>query len=133
MTHAIKSKIYNVLLLTTSLFGFLEWGAGNHRFLFQAEAEIFVKMMADPSNGLHPFIILPFAGQLLLLITLFQKNPNKKMSLIGMSCLGILLLLLFLIGCMGLNSRVISASIPYLAVSVLTILHHRRRVATTQE
>ena len=39
----MKSKIYNLLLILTSLVGYLEWGRKNHQFLFEAEAEIFTK------------------------------------------------------------------------------------------
>lgn len=129
MTHSLKSKLLNLLLLITSLFGFLEWGAGNHRFLFQAEAEIIEKMIADPSNGLHPLVILPLIGQILLLITLFQQNPGKIITHIGMFSLGILLLLMFFIGCIDFNLKILASSIPFLLMAVLTILHHRKKAA----
>ncbi len=39
----LKSKILNFLLLITSLIGYLEWGNGQHTFLFQAEVDIIAK------------------------------------------------------------------------------------------
>jgi len=78
----MKAKILNALLLVTSLFGYLEWGGNNHLFLFQAEGEIFSKLISDPTSVIHPFILLPIIGQALLLITLFQKTPHKLISYI---------------------------------------------------
>lgn len=125
MTSATKSKILNILLILTSLLGFLEWGKGNQLFLIQAEAEIFVKMIENPMSVLHPFTIMPFIGQILLLITLFQRRPNKKLTYIGMACIGILLTLMFAIGCMELNFKILASTIPFLMVGFLTIRHNR--------
>lgn len=70
----MKSKLLNFLLIVTSLLGYLEWGGDNHIFLFKAEAEILSKLFTDPLSVLHPFTLLPLAGQIILLITLFQKK-----------------------------------------------------------
>jgi hypothetical protein len=43
MKETTKSKFFNLLLILTSLLGYLEWGKGHQMFLFQAEAEIFAK------------------------------------------------------------------------------------------
>ena len=52
-------------------------GATNKMFLFQAEAEIIAKIFIDPVSILHPFTVLPLLGQVLLIITLFQKRAGK--------------------------------------------------------
>ena len=51
----MKSKLLNALLIVTSLFGYMEWGGGNHLFLFQAEGQVLAKMFTDPMSVLHPF------------------------------------------------------------------------------
>lgn len=33
----MKGKIFNIILIITSLFGYLEWSGDSHSFLFQAE------------------------------------------------------------------------------------------------
>ena len=76
----MKGKILNALLIVSSLFGFLEWGRNYKMFLFQLEAEIVTKFFKDPISVLHPFTILPFLGQVILLITLFQKSPSKLLT-----------------------------------------------------
>jgi hypothetical protein len=76
----MKGKILNLLVILTSLIGFLQWGKGNSMFLFQAEAEVLSKLFVSPMDVIHPLIILPLLGQILLFFTLFQKEPNKFLT-----------------------------------------------------
>jgi len=73
----MKRKAYNLGLLLTSLIGYLEWGGNNNTFLFQAEGEILSKLFTDPGSVVHPFTLLPMTGQLILIVTLFLKEPTK--------------------------------------------------------
>lgn len=122
----MKTKILNLLLILTSLLGYLEWGGGNHIFLFKAESEIILKLFTSPSEVLHPFIILPLAGQILLLVTLFQKAPAKTLTYISIIGLGLLLGFMFIIGLMSLNTKVLFSTIPFLTVSIWAVLHNRK-------
>lgn len=122
----MKSKILNLLLILTSLIGYLEWGGGKHLFLFQAEAEIFSKLFSDPLSVLHPLIFMPLIAQIILLITLFRSKPSKLLTYISIGCLSTLLVLMLLIGLMSLNFKMIFSVIPFITVAVITILHHRR-------
>lgn len=127
----MKGKIYNLLLVITSLFGYLEWGKENHLFLFQAEAEIFKKFFTSPDSVLHPFILLPFAGQILLLLTLLQKQPNRIMTFIGLGCIGILLAFMLFVGCLSLNIKIILSTLPFLIIAFLTIKFQRSNKGNT--
>ena len=120
----MKSKILNLLVVLTSLVGFLEWGETNQLFLFQVEAEIILKLFKNPSSALHPFVILPLFGQLLLLFTLFQPKPNKILTFIGIALLTLLLGFMFIIGVISLNIKIICSSIPFLITAVLTVRHY---------
>lgn len=122
----MKSKILNFLLIITSLFGYLEWGGNNHMFLFQTEIEIFSKLLIHPTSVIHPLTILPLLGQLFLLFTLFQKEPSKKLTFIGITCIGILILLMFIIGIMSWNFKILTSTLPFIALSIVTIFHHRK-------
>ena len=122
----MKGKILNALLIISSLFGFLEWGHNNKMFLFQLEAEIVSKIFNDPKSVLHPFTIIPFLGQVLLLITLFQRSPGKILTYMGIGGIGILLGLMFLIGCISFNLKILFSTIPFLAIAYFTIRHHRK-------
>jgi hypothetical protein len=127
----MKGKILNLLLILTSLIGYLEWGKDNTAFLFQVEAGILSKIFTDPISVIHPFTILPLAGQLLLFFTLFQKEANKILTLTGMAGLGILLALMFFIGCISLNLKILASTIPFLVVGYLTIRNYRKINSST--
>lgn len=122
----MKSKILNFLLIFFSLFGYLEWSGNQHIFLFEAEIEIFSKLFTSPNSVLHPFIILPIIAQFLLLITLFQKTPSKKLTIISVFGLGILLVFMLFIGIISLNYKIAFSTIPFIVVSIVTMLHHRK-------
>ena len=122
----MKSKILNLLLVITSLFGYLEWSGDSRMFLFQAEGEIFLKLFTDPISILHPFIVLPLISQIILLFTLFQKNPSKILTYISIGGLSILLVFMFIIGLLSFNYKIAISSIPFLTVSFLAIRHFRK-------
>jgi hypothetical protein len=125
METNLKSKLLNFLLILTSLFGFLEWGGGSHIFLFQAEGEVVSKLFTDPLSVLHPLTILPMIGQILLLITLFQKKPGKILTYIGLACVGILLAFMFVVGAMSQNGKIMLSVLSFLVLAFITIRHHR--------
>ena len=122
----MKSKILNFLLIIFSLFGYLEWSGNNHLFLFEAEIEIFSKLFTRPISVLHPFIVLPIAAQFILLFTLFQNKPSKKLTYISIFGLGILFLFMLFIGIISLNYKIALSTIPFIVVSIVTMLHHRK-------
>ncbi len=122
----MKNKILNSFLIITSLFGYLEWSGNNHTFLFQAEGEILSKLFTDLTSTLHPFTILPLIGQLILIVTLFQNKPSKNLSYIGIGCLGILLIFIFVIGIMSLNYKITISTIPFIVLSIIAIRHYRK-------
>jgi uncharacterized membrane protein len=123
----IKDKLLNVCLILTSFIGYLEWGGNNSMFLLQGEIEIFSKFVQDPNSIVHPFILLPLIGQLLLLYTLFQKRTNKIITYIGIGGIGILLLFMFLIGLISLNYKILISTIPFLITAVLTVRNYHNR------
>ena len=126
MNSGSRVRILNALLILTSLIGYLEWGKGNSSFLFQTEWEILSKIASDPISILHPFTVLPIAGQILLLITVFQNAPSKQLTYFGIACLSLLLLMMFGIGLMSLNLKIVGSTIPFMAVAFLAIRQLRK-------
>ena len=122
----MKSKILNFLLILFSLFGYLEWSGNNHTFLFEAEIEILFKLFVNPKSVIQPFIILPIISQFLLLFTLFQKKPSKKLTYISIFGLGILFVFMLFIGIISLNYKIALSTIPFIVVSIVTILNYRK-------
>lgn len=122
----MKSKILNVLLVLTSLIGYLEWSGDSSSFLFQAEAQIFSKIFYDPQSVLHPFTVIPFIGQMLLVFTLFQNKPSRILMYTGIFALGFLMVFLFVIGLISMNLKIAASTAPFLAVAIITLIHLRR-------
>lgn len=118
----MKHRLLNVALILTSLIGYMEWGQTNSTFILLAELELVKKIFTDPLSVMHPFTIMPFVGQLILLITVFQKVPSKRLTYIGIICLSLLLVMIFAIGIMGLNVKTIASTLPFIIISIYTII-----------
>lgn len=122
-------RFLNLLLFISSFFGYLEWGNKQHRFIFELEYELFFTLPDKTNNFSHPLILVPLIGQILILITLFQKEPGKRMTNIAIGCMGLLMLFLFAIGIMGKNPRILAGATPFLLISIIIIIYQR----TTQK
>lgn len=120
----MKSKMLNICLLLTSLFGYLEWGKDNHLFLFQAQMQILSKLFSDPHSVIHPFILLPLTGQLILLISVFQKKPSRLLTFTGLSFLSLLLVFIFVIGLISFNIKILLSVLPFIITGTLVIIYH---------
>lgn len=120
----MKSKILNAGLVLTSLLGYLEWGGDNSMYLFQMEKDILSKLFSDPASMIHPLIIFPILGQILLIITLFQKQPNKLLTYLGLGGIGLLLFLMLFIGLLQMNARIVLSTLPFLGFSIVTLRHY---------
>ncbi len=112
-----KTRPLIISLILTSLLGYLEWGTDQKMFLLQGEADILVKLFRDPASVLHPFILLPLVGQILLLVALFQNPPRKWLIYAGMACIGLLLGLILVVGLIGGNVKTILSTLPFLFFS----------------
>lgn len=123
----VNPKLPNLLLIIFSLFGYLEWGQGQHSFLFQAEAELFAKLPTNPTEAIHPFTILPLLGQILLLITLFQKTPSKVLTYLGIGGIGLLLGMLLFVGILSGNWKIIGSTLPFLGTAIWVVWRNWKR------
>jgi hypothetical protein len=117
----------NLLLVASSLLGYLEWGTDSHTFLFQAEADVVMKLLTEPLAALHPLTILPMLGQIALLVTLFQKSPNGILTWFGLGTIGILFLFILLAGVLGRHALVALSAAPFFITALLTVREHRRK------
>lgn len=120
-------RILNFLLLFSTFIGYLEWGTNKHMFIFQMEYEILFTIKRSVENFTHPLILLPLLGQLLLLFTLFQKQPSKKITYVAMAGLGILYLLILLTGILSNKISIIGSALPFLLICILIIIYDRHQ------
>lgn len=123
-------RVLNTCLLLTSLIGYLEWGKGNHTFLFQTEYDLIFETTPNSETFLHPFILLPLCGQLILLFSIFQKMPGRVITLVGLGCLSTIMLMLFIVGIMTSNARIFLSTIPFMVTGILTLRYKETPTGT---
>lgn len=121
LCQGMKIKFLHILLIISSLIGYLEWGTGNKSFLFEGEYEVLKNFFTNPRKAIHPFTVTPLLGQILLLITLFQKQPNKMLTYIGIGCIGLLLGFMFFIGITNVNFKILISTLPFLVIAIYRI------------
>lgn len=112
-------RFINICLFITSMFGYLEWGKDQHSFIFQTEAEIFSKLFSSPQSLLHPFILIPLFGQLLLLFTIISKKQSKAITITAFISISLLMLLLLFIGILDLKYKILFSTFPFLITAII--------------
>jgi hypothetical protein len=115
--HALSSWL--LLTVLASMLGYLQWGENQHQFLFQTEAELFRKGWGNPGSVVHPFILLPLLGQLLLLVNAFVARPRKGLIYLGITLIGLLYALLIFIALLSSSWLVKAAVCPYSVMAVV--------------
>ncbi len=121
----MKPKLLNILLILSSLIGYLEWGTDSSSFIYEVEYQVITGLFTDFSDVSHPFTILPLIGQILIIITLFQKSPSKVLTYIGIVLLGILFGLMLFIGIINANFKILASVLPFFVITFLIIRHFR--------
>lgn len=118
----LQSRIISLFIILSSLFPYLSWGKGsNNAFLFEIEWQILSQINTDAAALLHPMVLIPITGQLVILI-FGVIYPKIHMVYLGILCLFMLIGFVMFIGFFSQNSKIILSSIPFLLTSVLYIL-----------
>ncbi|HAP00680.1 MAG TPA: hypothetical protein DCQ93_02035 [Bacteroidetes bacterium] len=116
-----RVQFYYLLLLISFLFCFLEWGNNHSSFIFQLEYEILMNTNQASENFMHPLILFPFIGEILLLILIFKKKPKRWLIIISILFPGILVMMILLVGLLSLNIKIICSAIPFLITAILIL------------
>jgi hypothetical protein len=111
------------LILLAFLVCYLEWSGGNSGFIFKMEYDLFSKDF-KPANFFHPMILLPLAGQLCLLFSLFYQN--RKLIIAAIILLSVLVLMIFLVGILSLNFKIIASTLPFLGLAIYYLFRSRK-------
>ncbi|NBU51839.1 MAG: hypothetical protein EBS24_04330 [Chitinophagia bacterium] len=126
----MKNSQLKVLLLISTFIGYLEWGTDQSSFIVQSEWEVLKKLPEDPLSLLHPFILLPVAGQLLLLFDIIKKNKGKKLSVIAIVLMSLLYLMILFIGLLDMNFKKILSALPFFILSFVIIRSKNTKTST---
>ena len=126
-------RLINLSLLISFLLCYLEWGKTNHGFVFQLEYDMFSQGKGVISSFGHPLDLVPFCGQLLILYAVFQKAPNRRLTLIGLVLLSVLVLLILMVGLLSLNPRIAVSTVPFILISLFLLLYYRNSKSAKPE
>lgn len=99
----------------------MEWPGNNHGFLILMQYEIIFGKYFDLKNFFHPVILLPLIGEILLIITLFQKKISKVLLFTGMACLSVIMIIIFVVGIASLNIKIFASSIPFFIITFIIL------------
>jgi hypothetical protein len=129
MKHStsLRERMLNLALVLSSLTAYLEWGTDSNTMLWAAEADVLKKLFTDPLSVLHPFTVIPLAGQVILLLNVFIPRPRKAFAYTGIACIGILLLLILFIGIITANFKTIGSVLPFLVTAAIALIYYIRR------
>lgn len=119
--YCMKIIRLKILLLISTFIGYLEWGTDKSSFIIQSEWEVLKKIPEDPLSALHPFILLPIAGQLLLVFDILKKNQGKKLSVVAIAFMSLLYLMILFIGLLDMNFKKILSALPFFIISYMII------------
>lgn len=119
-------RLLNICLLLSFLLCYMEWGKSNSSFIFQTEYSLLFEMNDSLSSFIHPLILIPFCGQLILLYSLFQKQPGRSLTFIALGLLGILPIIILLAAILSMNFRMIVSTVPFFIISFLVLRAHRK-------
>ena len=100
------------LLLLCTLVPYLEWGKTQSAFLFEIEWLVIKSIFVNPFSIVHPLILLPLFGQLLILV--FGVFITRFYPvLFGIILVSALILLILFVGIFSLNILVVVYCIPF--------------------
>ena len=121
-----KKRIFILLLILSSLLGYLEWGGGNRAFLYEMERDVILKLISSPKTAIHPLTILPLFGQFLLIASLIRKTNSIKLIYWGIGLISSLLLFIFFIGLISLRWKIFMSTLPFIILSGLFYFLNRK-------
>lgn len=111
-------------LFVSSFFGYLEWG-NQSQFIAEIEFNLLIKITQTVEALIHPFILLPLLGQIVLLVSFLLPKPKIWFVIIASSGIALLFLMLLLIGILNSNLKMTCCSFPFLVFYSLLITRRK--------
>lgn len=120
MWQSLLMRYLPLLLVLAAGCCYVEW-ANESATLFQMEWIILRSLGSAAYNFLHPVVLMPMVGQLLLLVSMLRVRPLRALVLTGIAMLGILVLLVLLAGIMGRQLLMILSCLPFIGLAILYV------------
>ncbi|CAM3477362.1 hypothetical protein FLLO111716_13155 [Flavobacterium longum] len=117
-------RLFPLGLLLTFLFIYMEWG-NNQQFVFQMQYDAIANIANNASSLSNPLVFVLFFAEILLIIALLQRQPNRIFILAGTVLLLPYVILAFLGGLAG-HPKVWLSTFPFLAMAIFFFVKFRR-------
>lgn len=108
---------------------YMEWPPDNSAYVAEIAYQILFQRDDQSDTLLHPIILLPFLGLLLVLYSALRKEPNRRVIFTAMALMGVLVLLLLAIGIMGGNIKIVLSTLPFIGASIWCFRVFRKKDA----
>lgn len=105
-------------LFVSFFFCYLEWSGGNSAFVYEVAYSLLFQKNDQLSSFSHPLVLLPFLGQLIVLVALVIKQPKRWMILTGTGLMGTLVLMVLISGLLSGNWKIILSTVPFILFAV---------------
>ncbi|MDI9257338.1 hypothetical protein [Flavobacterium sedimenticola] len=112
-------------LFLSSFIGYLEW-AKQSEFIVQIEFDLLRKINQSPEAFLHPFILIPLLGQLILVFSLLIAKPKMSWVFIASTAIALLFLMLLLVGVLSWNPKMMLFTLPFLGCYSYLLLQRKK-------
>ncbi len=122
----INARILYLLVAFSPWACHLEWGGNNSDYLVAMEIKVLSGAVSGADLFLHPMILLPLLGQLMVLMALIHPHRLRMLAITGQVMLSLLVGLIFLSGLLRPHLLVAISTIPFLASSVLFYIAYRK-------
>ena len=99
----------------------MEWGGGNHSFVFEIQLKVFTNRADFISNFTHPVILVGLIGQVILGIAIFRSHLRFGWILTAIILLGIPILLILMSALFSSNLKMILSTLPFLGLAIWTL------------
>jgi len=123
-TNTSFTRLYPIGLLVSFLICYLEWGKMKE-FAFEMEYQMLAGLPDNLLTFANPLVLTPFACQLLLLLTAFQKVPNRKIIL-GATLLLLPFVLIVAIGGISGTWKMTLSALPFLIIASVFFFHYKK-------
>lgn len=121
------------MIFFSFLICYLEWGKDSSSFVYQTEYSLLFERDKSTDTFTHPFILIPLIGQLIILISVFSESIKRKFVITGIAFQALLVLMLFFIGLLSVNFKILISTLPFLVFSSIYIYKTRKKAEVASD
>lgn len=120
-------KLAIFCLFISFFFCYLEWGKEESAFVYEIAYQVLFRTGDKVNTFSHPLVLLPFLGQLTVLVALFLKPPKKWMVITGVALMGTLVLMVLTAGALSQNWKIVLSTVPFTGSAVWSIWSFKKK------